>query len=130
MKKLIVLVFVVMLLSAALMVSAVSAAPPLQEGGQEYTVQADDWLSKLAEKNYGDVLAWPVIWKATVAKAAEDDSFAVITDPNVIEVGQKLWIPDEAQAAVLLEEFACRAVSRFNGRLCRYYRRIEPALRG
>jgi iron(III) transport system substrate-binding protein len=63
-------------------------------------------LSKLAEKNYGDVLAWPVIWKATTAKAAEDDSFAVIANPNVIEVGQKLWIPDESEAAAFFEEFA------------------------
>lgn len=83
-----------------------SAAPPLQGGGQEYVVQADDWLSKLAEKNYGDVLAWPVIWRATNAKAAEDPSFAEIPNPNVVEVGQKLWIPDEAEAAALLEEFA------------------------
>ena len=45
----------------------VAYAAPLQQGGEEYTVQADDWLSKLAEKNYGDVLAWPVIWKGTLA---------------------------------------------------------------
>lgn len=86
---------------------AASAAAPLpQDGGESYTVQADDWLSKLAEKNYGDVLAWPVIWKATNAKAAEDDSFTAIPNPNVIEVGQKLWIPDEAEAAKFFEEFA------------------------
>ena len=82
------------------------ASPPQQEGDNTYVVQANDWLSKIAEKNYGDVFAWPVIWKATNAKAAEDDSFAVITDPNTIEVGQKLWIPAEAEAATLLEEFA------------------------
>jgi len=103
-KRALTILFLVTLLSAALLGIAY-AAPPQQEG-QEYTVQADDWLSKLAEKNYGDVLAWPVIWKATTAKAAEDDSFAAIPDPNVIEVGQKLWIPDEAEAAALLEQFA------------------------
>jgi iron(III) transport system substrate-binding protein len=85
---------------------AIAAGPLPQEGGEAYTVQANDWLSKLAEKHYGDVLAWPVIWKATNNKAAEDDSFAVIPDPDLIEVGQKLWIPDEAEAAKLLEEFA------------------------
>jgi iron(III) transport system substrate-binding protein len=94
------------LLLSILMVSVANAASPLQQGGEEYTVQADDWLSKLAEKNYGDVLAWPVIWKATNAKAETDDSFAVIANPNVIEVGQKLWIPDETEAAALLEQFA------------------------
>jgi iron(III) transport system substrate-binding protein len=94
------------LMLSILMVSVANAASPLQQGGEEYTVQADDWLSKLAEKNYGDVLAWPVIWKATNAKAETDDSFAVIANPNVIEVGQKLWIPDETEAAALLEQFA------------------------
>jgi iron(III) transport system substrate-binding protein len=79
-------------------------------------VQADDWLSKLAEKNYGDVLAWPVIWKGTLAQAETDDSFAVIVDPDVIEIGQKLWIPDEAEAAVLLEQFAAeRATASVTG---------------
>ncbi len=105
MKKVLTLVFIAVLLSM-LTLSIASAAAPVQQTGQEYTVQADDWLSKLAEKNYGDVLAWPVIWKATTAKAAEDDSFAVIADPNIIEVGQKLWIPDEAEAGALLEQFA------------------------
>jgi branched-chain amino acid transport system substrate-binding protein len=80
------------------------AAPVAQEGGQEYVIQADDWLSKLAEKNYGDVLAWTIIWEATNAKAAEDDSFAVIEDPNIIEVGQKVWIPDSDSAQQALAD--------------------------
>jgi CubicO group peptidase (beta-lactamase class C family) len=63
------------------------------EDGQAYIIQADDWLSKLADKFYGDPLAWPVIWEATNAKAAADSSFAVIDNPDVIEVGQKVWIP-------------------------------------
>ena len=53
--------------------------------------------------------SWPVIWKATLAKAEEDDSFAMIADPNIIEVGQKLWIPDESAAAGLLEAAEHRA---------------------
>lgn len=106
MKKVSSLLMVVLCLLVLMTGVAHAAAPLPQEGGQQYVVQADDWLSKLAEKNYGDVLAWPVIWKATNAKAAEDDSFAVIPNPNVIEVGQKLWIPDEAEAAKFFEEFA------------------------
>ncbi len=61
--------------------------------GQAYTVQAGDWLSKIARKELGDPLAYPAILAATNAKAAEDSSFAVISDPNAIETGQKLWIP-------------------------------------
>ena len=91
---------VLVLFLFVLSVGVAGAAPPSQTGGETYAVQADDWLSKLADKFYGDVFAWPAIWEATNAKATEDDSFAVIEDPNVIEVGQKLWIPsqDEAQA--------------------------------
>ena len=88
---------------------ASAAAPVFQGGGQEYVVQADDWLSKLAEKNYGDVFAWPIIWEATNAKAAEDDSFAVIENPNLIEVGQKLWIPDTTAAEAMLGERESKA---------------------
>jgi iron(III) transport system substrate-binding protein len=106
MKKVVTILCMVVLLSTLLVGTAGAAGPLPQGSGQEYTVQADDWLSKLAEKNYGDVLAWPVIWKATVARAETDDSFANIVDPNVIEVGWKLWIPDEAEATTLLEDFA------------------------
>ncbi len=94
MKKLF-LVFAILALSL-FVVGGVLAAPSAQ-GGEEYTVQAGDWLSKIAEKYYGDIMAYPTIVEATNAKAAEDDSFAVIDNPDVIEVGQKLWIPAAAE---------------------------------
>lgn len=82
--------------------AAVVAAPPGQDpGGEVYTVQKDDWLSKIAEKYYGDVFAYPVIVEATNTKAAEDDSFAAITNPDLIQVGQSLWIPDQAVPMVV-----------------------------
>jgi hypothetical protein len=89
--------------------SVVQAAPPTQteEDGQEYVVQADDWLSKIADKFYGDIFAYPTIVEATNAKAAEDDSFAVIDNPDIIEIGQKLWIPNApAGEAAMAEESA------------------------
>ncbi|HRV95765.1 MAG TPA: LysM domain-containing protein, partial [Anaerolineae bacterium] len=48
------LVFVLLFSSA----SAVMAAPPIQTipCAEDYTVQAGDWLSTIAEKYYGDVL--------------------------------------------------------------------------
>ncbi|OQY37114.1 MAG: hypothetical protein B6243_01430 [Anaerolineaceae bacterium 4572_5.2] len=45
-------------------------------------------------------MAYPAIIEATNAKAAADDSFAVIDNPDVIEVGQKLWIPAADAEAV------------------------------
>ena len=61
-------------------------------------VQADDWLSKIADKFYGDVLAFEAIARATNAKATTDDSYATIEDVNVIEPGWKLCIPNTADA--------------------------------
>src|SRR5262245_5485832 len=76
------------------MPNRVLAVPPQQApGGEEYTVQAGDWLTKIAEKYFGRALDYPAIIEATNAKAATDNSFAAITNPDVIVVGQKLWIP-------------------------------------
>ncbi|MEM7343166.1 MAG: substrate-binding domain-containing protein, partial [Chloroflexota bacterium] len=70
---------------------------------QDVVVQADDWLSKIADKVYGDILAFPAIVEATNAAAADDDSYAAIEDANVIEVGQKLCIPSSDDASAALE---------------------------
>ncbi len=85
------------------------------EDGQEYIVQLDDWLSKIALKFYGDMMVYPKIVEATNIKAKEDTSFTTISNPDLIEVGQKLWIPameegtltdssDEAQDNVAAED--------------------------
>ena len=71
-----------------------ASASSTQEDGEAYVVQADDWLSKIADKFYGDISAYPTIVEATNAKAEEDNSFTVITNPDLIEIGQKLWIPN------------------------------------
>jgi branched-chain amino acid transport system substrate-binding protein len=55
-------------------------------------VQRDDWLSKLADKFYGDLFAYPAIFEATNAKNAEDASYAFIEDEDLIEPGWKLCI--------------------------------------
>jgi nucleoid-associated protein YgaU len=86
-----------------------ASASPLsqsQEGGQAYTVQAADSLSGLAYRFYQDFDAWPAIQLATNAKAVEDSHFAVIKNPNVLEAGQLLWIPDPAEAERLLAGYA------------------------
>ena len=44
----------------------VAASPIFAEPcGEEYVVQSNDWLSKLAEKYLGDVSAYPQIVEAT-----------------------------------------------------------------
>jgi polar amino acid transport system substrate-binding protein len=95
-KKLLNPMLVVMML--AVLVPTVLAAPPVQEGGQDYVVVADDWLSKLADKYLGNPFAYPTIMSATNQKNAEDDSYAEITDPDLIEIGWKIYIPSAAEA--------------------------------
>lgn len=65
-------------------------------------VQVDDWLSKLSEKFYGDVLAYPAIFEATNAKSAVDNSYAFIENEDLIEPGWKLCIVDVATAEQIL----------------------------
>lgn len=87
-------IFLTLLLSFTVLVNVVKASPSAQiEDGLVYAVQADDWLSKLADKFYGDPSYWRMIQRATNRKAAQDHSFALIDNPDLIEVGQKLWIP-------------------------------------
>jgi glyoxylase-like metal-dependent hydrolase (beta-lactamase superfamily II) len=96
------LVAILALIVSALPLSAL-AAPPQQDGGEDYVVQAGDTLAELADRFYGDAQAYPAIVEATNQMAATDDSYANISDPGSIEVGQKLYIPSAEEAAAMLE---------------------------
>ncbi len=91
-----------------------------QEEGFEYIVQQDDWLSKLAEKYLGDVVAYDQIVEATNAKYETDPDFAKITNPDVIEVGDKIWIPggtpDAAETTASEETAATDEAAMVKGR--------------
>jgi hypothetical protein len=87
-------VVVVMATAIAGLAPNASASPDLVEPCQEeYVVQADDWLSKLAEEYLGDASAYPFIYAATIAQSAVDSRFAHIDDPNQVDVGWLLCIP-------------------------------------
>ena len=105
-KKLLNLFLVMAMLLVA--VPVVAAAPPPQEGGQDYVVVADDWLSKLADKFLGDVLAFPAITHYTNQMNAEDSSYTKITNSDVIEVGWKVYVPSAEEAEAY---FAGQAVT-------------------
>jgi len=100
-KKLLNLLLVVVML--AVLMPTVLAAPPAQEG-QDYVVVADDWLSKLADKYLGNPMAYPAIVHYTNQKHAEDASYAEITDPDLIEIGWKVYIPSAEEAAAAVVE--------------------------
>jgi peptide/nickel transport system substrate-binding protein len=98
-KKLLNLLLVVVML--AVLVPTALAAPPAQEG-QDYVIVADDWLSKLADKYLGNPFAYVAIVEYTNQKHAEDASYAEITDPDVIEVGWKVYIPSAEEVATAI----------------------------
>ena len=81
--SLLLLVLLLVLTSAPVLAAPARQTPD----GEAYTVQAGDWLSKIAEKYFSDAQQYPSIIEATNAKAAQDPSFATINDPNLIEVG-------------------------------------------
>lgn len=77
-------------------------APALAQTGSEgqaYVVQNNDTLWKLAQKYLGDGHLYPAIVAATNAQAAGDATFSRINNINIIETGQKLWIPAAASAS-------------------------------
>jgi len=104
--KLIIALALLMLLVPTL----ATGAPSAQKGGEAYTVVADDWLSKLADKYFGNMMWYPAIVAATNDKAAEDTSFQRIDNPDLIEIGWKIWIPSQEEAAELMEAAAPQEV--------------------
>lgn len=83
------------------------AAPPAQEAtacADEYTVQADDWLSTIAAKFLGDPLAYHVLVEATNQQQIQDETFAQITNPDRIEIGWKICIPASPVAEAALTD--------------------------
>lgn len=107
MKKFLNIAVLIALLLAIVPASIAGAAPALQ--GEDYTVQADDWLSKLADKFYGDVNAYWAIMSATNQANAEDPSYAKIENPDVLEVGAKLRIPSTEEAQAFMADFNVEA---------------------
>lgn len=62
------------------------AADAQKPGGETYTVQPGDTLSKIAKHFYGDVSKYPEIFNANRDK---------LSDPNLIKPGQVLTIPPQ-----------------------------------
>src|SRR5688572_531754 len=91
-----------LLLVVLTLTTLLSATALAQASGQDYIIQSDDWISKLAEKFYGDPLAFPAIVQATNEKAATDSTYVKIDNPDVIEIGQKIYIPTAQEASTIM----------------------------
>ena len=100
-KKILTIAVLFALLITLMPASLVSA----QGEGEDYTVQADDSLSKLADKFFGDINAYWAIMSATNKANAEDPSYVKITNPDILEVGDKLHIPSQEDAVAFMATF-------------------------
>jgi peptide/nickel transport system substrate-binding protein len=89
------------LLFAMLLVSLASVAMA-QGDGTVYTIQKDDWLSKIAEKEFGDPLAYAAIVYYNNTMAAEDSTLNNIGDADKLEVGWTIYIPSAAEAEAFM----------------------------
>ncbi|MCB0167399.1 MAG: YbaY family lipoprotein [Anaerolineae bacterium] len=107
MKKLITILTLLLLFTSMLPTAVLAQTPP--ECEFEYTVQAGDWLSKIAEKYYGDILAYQTIVDANNAQT--DDAFVDIADVNLIEPGWLLCIPSDGEASTAPEQPAPEGLS-------------------
>lgn len=82
-----------------------SRFPPEPDScAQVYIVQGNDWLSKIAEKFFGELAAYPAIIAATNQQHEIDPAFARITHPDQLEAGWKLCIPMTQEAEILLTD--------------------------
>jgi hypothetical protein len=83
---------------------AASAAPPMRPSvcEKDYTVRFGDSISNIADKYFGNVLAYPAIVEATNQAAKEDSRYTPITSVDVIEFGQVLCIPSREDAEEML----------------------------
>lgn len=88
-KKIMILLAVVVLLTSMLPAQTLAQEPLVCE--DVYTVQAGDWLSKVAEKYYGDALAFDRIVQASNAQSGDD--YPDIANPDLIEPGLVLCLP-------------------------------------
>jgi hypothetical protein len=97
------------MLFAILLVVLLPAAAGAQEGvscEEEVVVAKDDWLSKYADKYFGNVLSWPAIMAWTnQAAAAEPDKYARIENADVIAVGWTVCIPSAEDAEAFLADY-------------------------
>ena len=66
--------------------AAPAAAKPAPPPEEHYTVQPGDTLSKIAKQYYGNASAYMRIFEA---------NRNILTDPNKIQVGQRLVIPKD-----------------------------------
>jgi len=80
------------------------AAPASLAAPDDYTVVAGDTLFEVAAKLLGDGHRYLEIVELTNSKNATDSTYAFIENPNLIEIGWKLAVPEGAAPAAVVAQ--------------------------
>jgi len=99
-RNLFLVILALALMGATLSSAALAAGPAV---GTDYAVAAGDWLARIAQTHYGDYALYPAIVLGTEQERASDPSYADLSDPYRLEIGDRLYLPpmEEAQALSL-----------------------------
>ena len=105
MKKLLNLTLFAALLLALVPITASAQEPVTCQ--EEVVVQKDDWLSKYADKYFGNPYAWPAIfhWHNQAAEADPAKFPNTIVNADLIEVGWTICIPSAEDATDFLTTY-------------------------
>lgn len=103
-RKLFLTAMLVVMVLTILPLTALAQGPECQDVA---TIQKDDWLSKLADKYFGDLFAWPAIMAVhNQAALTSPDKFAnKIINADQIEVGWSVCIPTAAEADAFMAKW-------------------------
>ena len=103
MKKLFYLTMITVLLMTLVPMVASAQEPVVCQ--EEVTVAKDDWLSKYADKYFGNVLSWPAIMALNNQAALADDTYDSIANADLLEVGWTICVPAEDATEAFLAAY-------------------------
>jgi glucose/mannose transport system substrate-binding protein len=104
MKKLFFLTMITVLLMTLVPMVASAQEPVVCQ--EEVTVAKDDWLSKYADKYFGNVLSWPAIMALNnQAALAEPGTYDSIVNADLLEVGWTICVPAEDATEAFLAAY-------------------------
>lgn len=65
--------------------------------GAAYQIQAGDWLSNIAEREYGNPLDYRAIMDTNNRQCGVETGFTCIDNPDVVDVGWTIYLPTTAE---------------------------------
>lgn len=68
-----------------------------QAAGQPYQIQAGDWLSKIANREYGNPLNYRAIVQYTNQQCRIDNTFSCIENPDRVQPDWTIYLPTAAE---------------------------------